>query len=189
VAVRPLARARSVPLRAAGPVLVGALIIVFGTPLWSFAAQGTLASHPAWKLWDDDVQEAQGILRHARPKDTVLAPQKTSQTLLILSGTIRTVDPLDRYVSNLSQFRAAKYKGRYHPRVRERLVLDRFVQAGLGGLYSRKDPQRYVAKALHRVGVDIACIFPARFTSEALLRKLGWTRFGGVPGLRCWHKP
>jgi hypothetical protein len=189
VAVTPLARARSVPLRAVGPVLVGALIVLFGTPLWSFAAQGTLASHPAWKLWDDDVQEADAILRHASPKATVLAPQKTSQTLLILSGTIRTVDPLDRYVSNLSQFRKPEYKGRYHPRVRERLVLDRFVQAGLGGLYSRKDPARYVAKALRRVGVDVVCLLPARYTSEALLRKLGWTRFGGVPTLRCWRKP
>jgi hypothetical protein len=188
VAVRPLARARSVPLRAAVPVAVGALIVVFGTPLWSFAAQGTLASHPAWKLWDDDVQEAQAILRHASPKATVLAPQKTSQTLLILSGTIRTVDPLDRYVENLVQFRKPKFGGPFHPRVKERLVLDRFIQGGLGVL-SRKNPPRYVAKSLRRLGVDITCLFPARYTSEALLRKLGWTRFGGVEGLRCWRKP
>jgi hypothetical protein len=187
VAVRPLARARPAALRAAIPVAVGALIVVFGTPLWSFAAQGTLSSHPAWKLWDDDVQEAQAILRRAGPRDTVLAPQKTSQTLLILSGTVRTVDPLDRYVDSLAQFRERKYGGHFHPRVKQRLVLDRFVQGGLGVL-SRKDPARYVARSLRQVGVDVACIFPARFTSEALLTRLGWTRMDGVPGLRCWRK-
>jgi hypothetical protein len=117
----------------------------------------------------------------------VLAPQKTSQTLLILSGTVRTVDPLDRYVDSLAQFRRRRY-GSLHPRVKQRLVLDRFVQGGLAVL-SRKDPARYVARSLRLLGVDVACIFPDRFTSEALLTRLGWTRIDGVAGLRCWRRP
>ncbi len=188
LAVRPLARARPVALRAIVPVAVSALILVFGVPLWSSKAEGTLAGHPAWKLWADDVTQAQAILRHAADGDTVLAPQKTSQALLALSGTIRTVNPVGRYVQNLQQFRAPEYKGRFTPRVRQRIVLERFIIRGIGALNRRHGP-RYVRHALHLLGVDIACHYPGHATSAELFTRIRWRAISDVPGMRCWQAP
>jgi hypothetical protein len=178
---------RLVPARAplvarAAPALAAcALMLAVGVPIWATEARGSLASHPAWKLWAHDEADANAILARAPRAPRVLAPHTTGQALLAISGSVTIVNPLDRYTKALKQFRP-------HGHVKQRVVLEHFVKQGFG-VITQKHPKDYVLHSLRLLRVDVACMFRGHPTSGALLAGAGWHRLRGVPGLSCWRAP
>jgi Family of unknown function (DUF6077) len=177
--VRAVPARAPLAVRAAPALALCVLMVVVGVPVWAVEARGSLASHPAWKLWAHDAADAKAILAAAPPNPRVLAPHTTGQALLAISGTVTVVNPLDRYTKSLKQF---------HPRgkVKQRVVLEHFVKQGFG-VITQDHPRRYVRHALHVLRVDVACAFPGHPTDGALLAAAGWTHMRGVPGLSCWR--
>jgi hypothetical protein len=171
------------PLLARGAIPAAAcvLMLLVGVPIWAPAARGSLASHPAWKLWSHDARAAKAILAQAPPAPRVVAPHTPSQALLAVSGTVTIVNPLDRYTKALKQFHP-------HGKVKQRVVLEHFVKQGLG-VITQKHPERYIRHALRLLRVDVACLFPGHPTGGLLLKQDGWTRMHGVPHLTCWKAP
>ena len=108
-------------------VAVCVLIAIVGAPIWSSAAFGRLDGHPALKLNAGDEAAARAILRRVPRGAHVLAPQSTSQALLVLSGTVTVVNPLSRYTKSLDQF---------GPRARAtaRVTLGNFAETGVNSL-------------------------------------------------------
>ena len=171
-------RLRPALLRPAPAVVVCAALAVWGTPVWSPAAGATLEEHPVWKQPGALVDAANAILAHARPGDVILARQTLSQTILIISGNVTTVDPRDFYTVSLPP--AA------HPL--DRLLLQRFVRNGLGppgGTADGPVDAGDVLRALRTVGVDIACIPSGRTTARRLLVSAGYAPALTVAGQAC----
>ena len=162
-------------------VAVCVLIAIVGAPIWSSAAFGRLDGHPALKLNAGDEAAARAILRRVPRGAHVLAPQSTSQALLVLSGTVTVVNPLSRYTKSLDQF---------GPRARAtaRVTLGNFAETGVNSLRHAK-PDRFVLKALRRLYVRTACLRPGLGPSDALLARAGWKRMRGVPVLDCRRAP
>jgi hypothetical protein len=170
-----------VAARAAPAAAVCALMLLVGVPIWSAQAHGSLASHPAWKLWAHDAAVAKAILSEAPPAPRVLAPHSPSQALLAISGTATIVNPLDRYTKALTQFHP-------HGKVKQRVVLEHFSKYGLG-VITQDHPRRYVLHALRTLRVDVACLFPGHLTGARLLASDGWRRLRHVPDLSCFKAP
>jgi hypothetical protein len=183
-AAHAAARIRAPALRALPVVLVGAALVAWGTPLWSSAAEATLASAPAWKRPQASIEAARDILAHARPGEVILAPRSISQTILVMSGTAVVVAPRVFYTRALGDVPGG------HPR--PRLVLQAFSERGLapadtvpGG---RVDATR-VARALGVVRVDIACIRPGKPRAREVLVEAGYSPAVTSENVVCLQAP
>jgi hypothetical protein len=154
--------------------LVCAAAALAGTPLW--AAQGVrVADRPALKRAPAQLDRARRILAQVRPGDVVLAPRPVSQTILVLSGTVTTVNPRWFFTKAL--------RGVPEAHVPERLLLGAFAERAPGPIpVARRGPLR---RALRVVGVDLACV---RTRDAAGLRLVGSAGYGSpfaARDLRC----
>jgi hypothetical protein len=172
---------RRAALRALPAVAASALIVIVGAPIWSGAAFGRLAGHPSLKLNAGDEAAARAILRRVPPGAHVLAPQSTSQALLVLSGTVTVVNPLSRYTKALDQFGPPAH-------MTARVTLGNFAETGVNSL-RHANADRFVLRALSRLFVRYACLRPGLGPSDALLARAGWKRMRAVPVLDCRRAP
>jgi hypothetical protein len=175
-----LAQARPTALRLLPAVVLCAVLVAWGTPVWSAAGETRVASEPAWKRPPRSITAARLILAQARPGDVILAPRAISQTILVMSGTVTTVDPRRSYTRALRKVPGAH--------ARERLLLGSFAQQGLGPV--RGSPQRAVdpseiARALAVVGVDIACVTSGDPAARELLIARGYAPAADGDGVTC----
>ena len=162
--------ARRPAARALPAVAIGAVLLAWGTPLWSTAAGTRVARSPQWKLSRHELAATRRVLAVARPGDVILAPRPLSQALLKRSGSVVVIDPADRYVHALDADPAAL--------AGERLLLENFASHGLATLERPGHgpaTERLLALALRRLHVDLACVRPAELRARALLSGQGFT--------------
>jgi hypothetical protein len=183
VATGLLGRLRPPALRALPAVALGAALLVWGTPMWSPAKMSVEAA-PSWKRPAESVAAARRVLAIARPGDVVLAPASLSQTILIMSGRVKTVAPRGFY--------AAALRGVAGAHAEERLLLFSFAQHGLQA--SRWVPRAdvradAVARALRVVGVHIACVDERMGSARRLLRAEGYSTALSTETVRCFRSP
>ena len=143
-------RVRSPIWRAAPAVLLCAVLVAWGSPVWD---SGTVKSKPSWKRPPGSVPAAHRILNRSQAGDIVLAPQQVSQSVVIMSGDVTTVSPRVFYTLALDDEPDAH--------VDERLLLQSILEPELVrnvvGSDKRPSSDAEVARALDAVGVDIAC--------------------------------
>jgi hypothetical protein len=180
VAVGLAARIRPAVLRPVPAVLLCAAFVVWGTPLWSSATGTRIASAPAWKLPEDELAAARRILPQAERGDTILAPRRLSQTILVLSGNVTTVAPRLFYTTALFGVPGAH--------ARERIQLLRFV----GDRYPTDTdlpegpvPRPEVIRALRVLDVDITCVERADRSGTRLLLDGGYSAILRTPRFTC----
>jgi len=145
--------------------------------VWSHAVGTRVTAHPGLKRWPATVTQARSVLALSRPGDVVLAPRSTSETLLVMSGTVATVGPRPMYLRALYRYPDA--------RARARLWLMYLVGPHPAPTHGRA---RYVAQirwALRVVGVDLACTDPDQRLAHEVLRAAGFSRPVAVAGLSC----
>ncbi len=175
VATSVPARIRSPALRAVPAVVICAVLIVWGSPVWDAA---TVESRPSWKRPPQSIDAARQILERAEPGDIVLAPSSVSQTILIMSADVTTVSPRVFYTLALRDEPEAHVDERtllqsiVEPRVAERTRLEPPDDAG-------------VARAATLVGVDVACVENRRTASLQALEAAGYSPTFRPPGLTC----
>jgi hypothetical protein len=179
-----LAGSRTPAVRLAPAVLLCAAFAAWGTPVWSAAGETTVASEPAWKRPPRSIEAARTILAEARAGDVILAPRAVSQTILVMSGEVTTVDPRVSYTRAL--------RGVAGAHARERLLLGLFAQHGLGpvrGSERRIVEASEVARALDVVGADVACVTTGDPEARRLLLASGYMPSGGGGGVTCLRSP
>ena len=168
-----------VVLRLAPAAAVAAAMALAGVPLWSPGAGAEVASRPSWKRAPEQVAAARAILARARPGDLVLAPDRVSQTLAVLSGSVTTVSPRLFFVRALADVPAM------HATERERLR--RLVVRG------RRRPAGAEAaaavRALRVTGVDIACVARRDRAARRVLARAGYADGFRAAHLRCERAP
>jgi hypothetical protein len=143
--------------RRAAVLVVAALLLVAGKPMWTLPGGPRRAASITWKRPPADLSTARRILSQTRPGDVVLAPAMLSQTLAAVSGTVYTVNPRTFYTLALGN------------RSRERLLLSRFAAYGL-----QAGSPRAVTAALRALRVDLACL-PGNYAGAlAVLRAAGY---------------
>jgi len=172
-------------VRVVPAALLCAALALWGTPLWSPGRAAIVSAEPSWKRPPDEIAAARQILEHARPGDTVLAPENISRTILVLSGTVTTVSPRPFYTRALRGARGAH--------VRQRLLLASFAKAGLGARISESSHQTVeadeVIAALQVVGVDVACLAGGKPAAQRLLLAEGYVWASRTAELTCLHAP
>jgi hypothetical protein len=166
-------------LRLAPAAAIAAAMAVAGVPLWSPAADAGVASRPSWKRSPVQIDAARAILARARPGDLVLAPDRVSQTLAVMSGSVTTVAPRLFFVRALADVPAM------HAAERERLR--RLVVRG------RRRPAGAEAeatiRALRVTGVDIACVARRDRAARQVLTRAGYGNGFRARHLRCERAP
>ena len=173
VATQPLARH---PLRAVRLLpalgLCGVLALA-GTPVWQ-GQRTRLADHPSWKRHAGQLAVAREIVARTAPGVVVLGPEGLSQTLLMIDGRMTAVAPRHFYTSALPRSEEAQ--------VEDRLLLGRFARRGL----RRTVTAERVLPALHRAGVDVACVREAQgAASRRLLARAGYEPLVERRGVWC----
>jgi hypothetical protein len=156
-----LARRGHLLLRLAPAAAACCALAVWGTPVWE-GAHTRFADRPSLKRRPHDLAAARAILAVARPGDLVLARERLSQTLLMLSAEVTAVAPRRFYTSAYLRVPEAL--------ARERLVLERLVSGRPMGPGRRAR----VKPALHSLGVDIACVPAAHRGARGLLAAAGF---------------
>ncbi|MEJ7892706.1 MAG: DUF6077 domain-containing protein [Solirubrobacteraceae bacterium] len=146
--------ARLVP---AGALL--AYMLAVGLLPWEAKAPRGLEFPPVLKRFPDEVAAARTALRAAAPGDLVYAPRKVSQTILVLSPDVYTVNPRGFFTTALEDEPAAL--------VPERKRLHFYTYAGVG-------PDNTVVADVDRLGVDVACMPRELDAILATLRDAGW---------------
>jgi hypothetical protein len=176
------ARVRSPVWRAAPAVLLCAVLVVWGSPIWD---SGTVKSNPAWKRPPGTVPAARRILARAQPGAVVLAPQKVSQSIAIVSGDVKTVSPRVFYTLALEDVPDAH--------VEERLLLQSLLEpelvANVTGARARPPDEEEIARALELVGVDVACAAGGMQESLEPVEAAGYTEPFQAAGLTCLEAP
>jgi hypothetical protein len=173
-------RGRHPALRAVPAVLLGAVFVAWGTPVWSDAV---LEGEPSWKRLPLQLTEARRIVSRAESGDVILAPAQVSQTILVMSDEVTTVSPRPFYVLALEDEPGGHAE--------ERLLLAAAIEPEIGGDiegWPQEPPSgAEVAEALETVGVDIACV--SRRSAEDLLAEAGYVPSFRTKRLACFEPP
>ena len=179
LATSVVARRFPLLLRVVPAVAVCAAVVAVGQPLWSAQAHGEIASRPTWKRDPGQVAAARLLLARARPGDVILAPRYLSQTILVMSGEVTTVNPRGFFTRALREVPGA--------RARERVLLQRFVDTGLG---ARRGParRREIRRALRVVGVDLACVRAVHPPTAAVVARAGYRPVSSPPRMTCFAR-
>ena len=175
VATSVPARISSPALRAVPAVVIWAVLIAWGSPIWDAA---TVKSLPSWKRPPQSIDAARQILERAEPGDIVLAPRTVSQTILIMSADVTTVSPRVFYTLALRDVPGAH--------VDERTLLQSIVEPRVAERTRQELPgEAGVARAAALVGIDVACVENRRAASLQLLEAAGYSPTFHPPGLTC----
>jgi hypothetical protein len=171
-------RVRSRAWRVAPAVLLCAVLLIWGNPVWD---AGIVRSKPSWKRPPGTVPAARRILAQAEQGDIVLAPQQVAQTLLIMSGDVTTVSPRVFYTLALEDEPEAH--------VDERLLLQSLLEPELvenvTGERTRPAEEAEIGEALRVVGVDVACVDARSPELLPVFEAQGYTEAFKAAGLSC----
>jgi uncharacterized protein DUF6077 len=134
---------------AAPAVVIAAGLIVFGDPLWSSRVEHSVwVGRPTWKVNQDALADARGILARYRGSGPVLAPEP-----IMTAIAIATVDP--------KAVNARRWYATLTPepprRIRDRIVLANFVASDRG-----RPPRERVRRALSNLRVGLVCVQSSR---------------------------
>lgn len=170
-----------IPLRVLPAAATCAGLLAWGS-VAGFPEPIRLSSSPALERSPHGLAVARAILARARAGDLVLAPQGVSQTLLILSAKVTTVDPRDFYVRALGRIPGQAWAAR--PRLR--MLLQSFVDPWLARRSGRPaPPPGLVPDALWVLDVDLACVWKGRSAALEVLRRAGYEPAFDAEGLTC----
>ena len=172
-------RGAPVVLRLAPAAAVAAAMAFAGVPLWSAVADAEIASRPTWKRAPGQVAAARAILARARPGDLVLAPDRVSQTLAVMSGSVTSVAPRLFFVRALADVPAMHATERQ--RLRRLVVRDRRRPVGAEAAAA--------VGALRVAGVDIACVGRRDRAARRVLARAGYADGFRAAYLRCERAP
>lgn len=149
--------------------LVGYMLAVGLLP-WEAKSPRGLEFPPVLKRFPDEVAAARTALRAAAPGDLVYAPRKISQTILVLSPDVFTVNPRGFFTTALEDEPAAL--------VPERKRLHFFTYAGT-------EPGEGLVADAERLGVDVTCMPPELDSILVTLRAAGWQDATGGREVTC----
>ena len=140
-----VASPRARRLVAVVPALVAAaLLVFFGTPLWSAEAGSHWTSRPQWKSSAWALDAARGILRSYDGRGRVLAEQPVMKAISLLTAETKAVNPRDWYAKNTRES---------PERTEQRLLLTRLVMAD-----GPPPPRAEASRALADLRVDLVCL-------------------------------
>jgi hypothetical protein len=149
----------------AGALVVLALLVVAGTPIWSSENGARWSWRPTWDVDEDARRAADRLLALARRGDVVAAPDSVGGAIVVQTVDVRTVNPRGSYL-----------RGRHsrHPDFRraQRELVARGTTVG----FTPEETPSFVA-SLAALSVDVACSEPgleAGPTGEGL-RQAGFT--------------
>jgi hypothetical protein len=133
------------PLALATAAATAAVLIVFGTPLWTgFDGGATWHSPPGWKTNGHYVTEARTILDHYHGSGSVLAGKETMRALALITVEPKAVNPRTYYARLLPG----------PPRwIGERSALTRLANSG-----TRPQSPGFVKRALNDLNVGLVCL-------------------------------
>jgi hypothetical protein len=157
----------------ASALLVAALLVAFGHPLWrSVSGESLWVARPAWKVSPRPLADAYTILGRYSGSGPILASEQTMRAIAVVTVEPRTVNPHSWYVRLTPEPRT---------RIQDRLLLTRFVD-GLEPIPTRQE----VARALARLRVDLVCVRGPRERVAREIRPLWAFREAfDVAGLVC----
>ncbi|MBO2453313.1 hypothetical protein J4573_39890 [Actinomadura barringtoniae] len=172
----PLKWMRPVWVRASFGIVPAAALcttmIIGGIPLWSSRSGSSVESAPSWKADPDELKTSQEVVRmaEARGGRFVLMPFLYMRTVPQFSARVHAVNPNDHYLEMLPAPR--QY-------IDDRLLLTRLAR---GAPKPTKPESR---DTLQRVGVTVACVFPADAAGLRRLKYAGYTGNTNVGLLVC----
>jgi hypothetical protein len=141
LAAAPTRRPRAVLTAAA----VAALLIAFGTPLWTgFDGGGSWKSPPSWKINGYEVTQARTILAHYHGRGSVLANKGTMRALAQITVEPKAVNPRTYYAKLLPG--PARWVG-------QRRALTRLASSG-----AKPASPGFIHRALNDLGVGLVCL-------------------------------
>jgi hypothetical protein len=132
----------------AGAVVVLAICVVGGTPVWSRDNGARVEWHPRWDLDPGDAAAARRLLSLAQTGDVVASPEAISGALATQSVAVRTVDPRGSYTVG----RVARNPA-FH--AENRRLIARAVTNGIDG----NEVDAFVG-SLDLLSVDVVCTGP-----------------------------
>jgi hypothetical protein len=169
--------ARLRPAIAAVPaVLVVALLVAFGEPLWrGLDGRSLWASRPTWKVEESNLAAARAILRRYQGPGPVLADPDIMMTIPLLTVEPKAVSALRWYATLLP--------GPRRP-IKQRLWLTEFVEGR-----ARAGASQNVERALADLQVDLVCPRSSRSNVIAELAATGrYAERFRAHGLVCYER-
>ena len=126
-------------------LLIGALVVWWGTPIWSGSMWVTV-DDPSWKRDPEEIAVAEQVIGALEPGEVVLAPQNLAVTITVTTTRVKTVAPRDYFMDYLRNEPGFQYV--------ERLRLWNFA----AGRYVMMMDKPHVADALDAVDVAAVCL-------------------------------
>lgn len=154
-------------------VLIAALIIWWGLPIWSGSMWVSVDASPQWKRDPAEVAVAQRAIDALRPGDTILAPQNLAVTITVMTTRVKTVAPRDYFMDYLRDEPGFRYT--------QRQTLWDFAAEDYVMMMDKPD----VAAALNALDVDAVCLPTESGQRLAFLRDEGYRTFTLTASYTC----
>jgi hypothetical protein len=176
---RRLARApaaQRLPAAAAPAVLVAALLVAFGHPLWSSWRSGDSlwSKRIAWKMSPRPLASARAILRRYDGSEPILTEEPIMHSIGLITVRPKAVNPRSFYARLMPERR---------DRTRDRLALTRFVEEE-GPIPSRAQ----VESALSELRVGLVCVDNSRLTVIREVEDIGYREAFRLKRLVCLQR-
>lgn len=127
-------------------VLIAALVVWWGMPIWAGSMWVSMDTSPQWKRDPEEVAVAARAIDAVDPGDMVLAPQNLAVTITVMTTRVKTVAPRDYFMDYLRDEPGFFY--------RQRQTLWDFAAEGYVMMMDKPD----VAAALNTLDVDEVCL-------------------------------
>jgi hypothetical protein len=131
-----------------GALVVLALLVVAGTPIWSRENGARLSWHPEWDVDADAQQAADRLLSLSQRGDVVAAPDPVAGAIAIQTVDVRTVNPRGSYL-----------RGRHSRNPAFQRAQRELVSRGMTVGFTPEETPSFVA-SLDVLSVDVACTEP-----------------------------
>jgi hypothetical protein len=152
-------------------VVVTALLVGFGHPIWSRATSSSWQPPLHWQRSDASRAAAEAAVDGAGPGGLVLAPDDLAITVVISQTEVKTVAPRDYYMAYL------RNDPRFHYDARLTLV------SMVNGSGPWTEPA--ADAALRLLGVDVACVATINQTAFFVLQRSGYREFYRSDHYQC----
>ena len=137
-------------------IVVSALLIAFGTPLWILTGRNVLHYPPKWHV--SEVDTARAILRHYDGDKPILADKTLMVAISIITAEPKAVNARTHYLKHTRLSRQQKLA---------RITLTNFIMA------PQPQPTPAVRRALAYLDVGLVCVSPNREHVLQLVEGLG----------------